>query len=58
MGSPTCMTFAEDVVKGGAAVDDCVFIAMKDFESISVNLTETVRKHGERLPAGPEGTRQ
>lgn len=55
-GSPNCMTFAEDVVKGTADVDDCVFIAMKDFESISSSLTETVRKHGERLPERKENT--
>jgi iron only hydrogenase large subunit-like protein len=29
-GAPTCLTFAEDVVKGQAEVDDCVFLAMKN----------------------------
>lgn len=26
-GSPTCMTFAEDVVKGDARIGDCIFVA-------------------------------
>jgi Na+-translocating ferredoxin:NAD+ oxidoreductase RNF subunit RnfB len=48
-GSPTCTTFAEDVVKGEATADDCVFIAMKGFETLSANLLEKVRAHGERV---------
>ena len=48
-GSPTCQTFAEDVVKGNAVADDCVFIAIKKFESISSDLLETVLKHSRKI---------
>ena len=49
-GSPTCMTFAEDVVKGSAVADDCVFLAIRKFASISSDLLETVVGHSRRLP--------
>jgi hypothetical protein len=48
-GSPTCMTFAEDVVKGLASADDCVFITMKQFEALSANLLEKVRAHNQKV---------
>jgi uncharacterized protein (UPF0212 family) len=48
-GSPTCTTFAEDVVKGEATADDCVFLAMKGFETLSAHLLEKVRAHSERV---------
>jgi hypothetical protein len=48
-GSPSCATFAEDVVKGDATADDCVFIAMKGFETLSSNLLEKVKAHSERV---------
>lgn len=48
-GAPTCMTFAEDVVKGNAAADDCVFVAIKKFESLSSDLLETVLKHSRKI---------
>ncbi len=48
-GTPSCATFAEDVVKGDATADDCVFIAMKSFETLSSNLLEKVRAHSERV---------
>jgi hypothetical protein len=48
-GSPTCTTFAEDVVKGEATPDDCVFLAMKQFEKLSANLLEKVRAHSLRV---------
>ena len=48
-GAPTCMTLAEDVVKGYAAADDCVFVAIKKFESISSDLLETILKHSRKV---------
>jgi iron only hydrogenase large subunit-like protein len=48
-GSPNCLTFAEDVVKGNAVADDCVFIAVKKFEAISSDLLETVLKHSRKI---------
>lgn len=48
-GSPTCLTFAEDVVQGNLTADDCVFIAIKKFESISSDLLETVLKHSRKI---------
>jgi Fe-S-cluster-containing hydrogenase component 2 len=48
-GAPTCMTFAEDVVKGDVEADECVFLAMKSFESISTNLLEVVGKHSKKV---------
>lgn len=48
-GSPTCLTFAEDVVTGAAAADDCMFTAMKNFESISRGLLETLQKHSQKV---------
>lgn len=50
-GSPTCTTFAEDVVKGEAIADDCVFLAMKQFEMISADLLEKVKAHSQRARA-------
>jgi Fe-S-cluster-containing hydrogenase component 2 len=44
-GSPTCLAFAEDVVKGDAQSDDCLFLAMSDFEVMSAALLEKVRPH-------------
>lgn len=48
-GAPSCMTFAEDVVKGQVAADDCVFVAIKKFESISSDLLETILKHSRKV---------
>lgn len=48
-GAPSCMTFAEDVVKGDAEADECVFLAMKSFESMSTNLLEVVGRHSKKI---------
>jgi CO dehydrogenase/acetyl-CoA synthase gamma subunit (corrinoid Fe-S protein) len=53
-GAPTCMTFAEDVVKGDAEAEECVFLTMKTFESMSTNLLEVVGKHSKRIHRGIE----
>jgi len=47
-GSPTCLTFAEDVVRGEAVVDDCLFVAIKELESVAGDLFERLRKHGRK----------
>ncbi|MCP2520222.1 4Fe-4S binding protein [Candidatus Aminicenantes bacterium AC-335-B20] len=43
-GSPTCETFAEDVVKGEAKITDCIFKVPERFEEISKELIELLRK--------------
>jgi hypothetical protein len=48
-GSPTCMTFAEDVVKGESTADDCMFMTIKQLETLSANLLEKVRSHSQRV---------
>ncbi len=52
-GSPTCLTFAEDVVTGAADADDCMFTAMKNFESISRGLLQTLQKHSQKVRSIP-----
>ena len=53
-GSPTCMSFAEDVVIGRASFDDCIFVTMKKFEQISSTLLETVLKHSQKIEGNLE----
>ncbi len=53
-GSPTCMSFAEDVVLGRSFFDDCVFVSLKKFEELSSTLLETVLKHSQRLEGNLE----
>ncbi len=48
-GAPTCMAFAEDVVKGDSDADECVFLTMKTFETLSTNLLEVVGKHAKKV---------
>jgi hypothetical protein len=40
-GSPTCMTFAEDVVKGDAKINDCVYMFNAD---LKLKLKEKMKK--------------
>jgi hypothetical protein len=53
-GAPTCLTFAEDVVKGEAIADECVFLAMKTFESMSSHLMGSVQKHSRKIRGNVE----
>lgn len=53
-GSPTCMTFASDVVRGDANADECVFLAMKTLETISRNLLGVVEKQSLKVKSNPE----
>ncbi len=39
-GAPTCLTFAEDVVKGEAALSDCIFNLPQKFAELSQELLE------------------
>jgi Na+-translocating ferredoxin:NAD+ oxidoreductase RNF subunit RnfB len=48
-GSPSCSVFAEDVVKNNAKIDDCIFVAVKKFETLTNNLHETVLKHSLKI---------
>jgi len=48
-GAPTCMTFAADVVKGDAEADECVFLTMKTFESMSKNLLKVIEKQSTKV---------
>jgi hypothetical protein len=54
-GTPTCLGFAEDVVKGSSVTDDCVFLAMKKFASMSSEMLETVLAHSRKIPYTAEG---
>ena len=48
-GAPTCLAFAADVVKGDADAEECVFLTMKTFESMTRNLMEVIGKHRRKL---------
>lgn len=54
-GAPTCMTFAEDVVRGEAEADECVFLTLKTFEALSKNLMEAVAKQSRKVRGSTEG---
>jgi ferredoxin len=56
-GSPTCLTFAEDIIMGNADEGECVFVAMEKFEKLSINLLETVNKHRMKIPEREESIR-
>ena len=43
-GSPTCMTFAEDVVKGEAKLTDCIFNFPERFKALSQELQRLLEK--------------
>ncbi len=49
-GSPTCGTFAEDVITGGATAEECLFIAMKQLETLSGTLLEKIQLHSGKAP--------
>jgi Na+-translocating ferredoxin:NAD+ oxidoreductase RNF subunit RnfB len=48
-GAPTCMTFATDVVKGEAHTEDCVFLSLETFESMSKDMLDAIGKHRRRV---------
>jgi Fe-S-cluster-containing hydrogenase component 2 len=43
-GAPTCLTFAEDVVKGEAELTDCIFNLPQKFTEMSQELSELINK--------------
>jgi hypothetical protein len=43
-GAPTCLTFAEDVVKGEAELADCIFSLPQKFAKLSQELLELLNK--------------
>ncbi len=43
-GAPTCLTFAEDVVKGDAEISDCIFNLPQKFAELSRELSELLNK--------------
>ncbi len=48
-GSPTCAAFSEDVGKGEATAEDCVFIALKHYEILSSTLLSKIRVHSKKV---------
>lgn len=48
-GSPDCNTFAEDVITNRANLDDCIFFAIKKFESTTLELIDIVKKHSKKI---------
>jgi hypothetical protein len=43
-GAPTCLTFAEDIVKGEAELADCIFNLPKKFAALSEELSQLLDK--------------
>ncbi|MDH5384293.1 MAG: 4Fe-4S binding protein [Candidatus Aminicenantes bacterium] len=43
-GAPTCLTFAEDIVKGEAELTDCIFYLPDKFAALSKELSELLNK--------------
>lgn len=43
-GAPTCKCFAEDVIRGSANVEDCVFMLRKRIKELSEDMLELTRK--------------
>jgi CO dehydrogenase/acetyl-CoA synthase gamma subunit (corrinoid Fe-S protein) len=44
-GAPTCLTFAEDIVKGEAELTDCIFNLPQKFVDLSQELSKLLNKH-------------
>ncbi len=53
-GSPTCMTFAADVVKGDAVAEQCIFLMVKTFETRSRTLLDTIEQHSRKISGTSE----
>jgi hypothetical protein len=54
-GAPTCMTFAADVVRGEADTDECIFLSMRSFESMSKHMLEVIKNTRTRI-SGSSGS--
>jgi iron only hydrogenase large subunit-like protein len=57
-GSPTCLTFAEDVVKGEAELSDCIFNLPHRFIELSQELSELLCKTASLNPAEQKAKRK
>ena len=53
-GSPTCMTFAEDVIMGDANRNDCIFNLPKRFNALTQEMMELLDKSAFMKPANPK----
>lgn len=53
-GSPTCITFAEDVVKGEAQLSDCIFNLPHRFRELTQELSNLLDKTASLNPAKPK----
>jgi len=53
-GSPTCLTFAEDVVKGKSELTDCIFELPQRFKELSQELCELLNKTAPLNPTKSE----
>jgi iron only hydrogenase large subunit-like protein len=54
-GSPTCMTFAEDVVMGDSNLEDCIFNLPRKFKKISQDLAKLIEKSAYSNPSQTPG---
>jgi CO dehydrogenase/acetyl-CoA synthase gamma subunit (corrinoid Fe-S protein) len=52
-GAPTCLTFAEDIVKGEAVLTDCIFNLPHKFADLSQELSELLSKFASLQPIRP-----
>lgn len=43
-GAPTCRCFAEDVIKGDANLEDCIFMLRKRIKEVSEVMLELTQK--------------
>jgi len=53
-GAPTCLTFAEDIVKGEALLTDCIFNLPHKFTDLSQELSELLSKFASLQPIRPK----
>jgi hypothetical protein len=49
-GAPTCLAFAEDVVKGEAKLTDCIFNVPQRFKDLSQELAELLNRSASARP--------
>lgn len=52
-GSPTCLAFAEDVVRGEAGLSYCIFNLPKKYKELSQELSELLNKSAFKKPTKP-----
>lgn len=57
-GSPTCQSFAEDVVKGEANLSDCIFNLPKKFKDLSEEFAKLIEKSGHSNPNSDQGKKR